>query len=140
MSNAFSADPLRVVFDTNVYIAAALNLGKYTFEWLEAAGEGAFELFSSEPIFAELKTKLVEKRYQGVDEYIAQIRKPIKFVRPTERLHVVKADSDDNKILECAVEARAGLIVTMDKHLLRLKEFRNIGITHPGNLKYIVEK
>lgn len=130
---------MRVVFDTNIYIAAALNPGKYTFELLETAGQGTFELFSSEPVFTELVTKLIEKRYQGIDEYVSRIRKPIKFVRPTEQLQVVKADPDDNKILECAVEARADLIITMDKHLLRLKQFRGMGIAHPSDMKYILQ-
>lgn len=126
---------MRVVFDTNVYIAA-VN-GTYTYEWLTAAGQGKLELFCSEAIFAELAAKLQEQQVQCVDEYIDRIRESIKIVRPTERLRVVKADPDDDRILECAVEARASLIITMDKHLLRLKRFRSVGIAHPSDLKYI---
>jgi predicted nucleic acid-binding protein len=39
-------------------------------------------------------------------------------------------DDPDNRVLECAKEAKADLIVTGDKHLLNLKTFENIGITN----------
>jgi predicted nucleic acid-binding protein len=41
---------------------------------------------------------------------------------------VVKADPSDNKFLECAVAAGADVIVSGDKHLLRLKQHAGIPI------------
>jgi putative PIN family toxin of toxin-antitoxin system len=54
------------------------------------------------------------------------------FVNPAERIHVVTADPEDNKFLECAVVARAAVIVSGDQHLLDLKEFRGIPILEPA--------
>ena len=34
----------------------------------------------------------------------------------------------DNRILECAVEAQEDVIVTGDKHLLKLKKYKGINI------------
>jgi hypothetical protein len=48
-----------------------------------------------------------------------------KHVSPTDRLDVVKADPTDNKILECAVAAGSEVIVSGDRHLLGLGEFRS---------------
>lgn len=50
------------------------------------------------------------------------------------RTHAVhNPDPDDNRILECAVEGRADLIVSHDRHLLSLKEYKRIPIvTGPG--------
>ena len=45
-----------------------------------------------------------------------------------------------DKIIECAVEARANLIVTMDKHLFKLKSYQGIGIIHPKTLTWIIPK
>jgi putative PIN family toxin of toxin-antitoxin system len=42
------------------------------------------------------------------------------FVETTTRLNIVTADPDDNRILECAVDGQADIIVTGDDHLLRL--------------------
>jgi uncharacterized protein len=38
-------------------------------------------------------------------------------------LNVVKEDPDDDRILECAAEAKSDFIVSEDKHLLRLGHF-----------------
>jgi putative PIN family toxin of toxin-antitoxin system len=45
-------------------------------------------------------------------------------VAPRRRLRVVK-DDPDNRILECAIAGRAEAIVTGDKALLALANFRN---------------
>jgi predicted nucleic acid-binding protein len=49
-------------------------------------------------------------------------------VSSTETLDVVKADPDDNRILECAVAAGSDVIVTGDAHLLQLGAYRGISI------------
>jgi putative PIN family toxin of toxin-antitoxin system len=54
------------------------------------------------------------------------------MVTPRHKLDVVKDDPSDNKILECAVEAKADYIITGDQHLLRLKRYKNIKITNPS--------
>ena len=41
------------------------------------------------------------------------------------------SDADDNRVLECALTAHAGFIVTGDRHLLRLHPYRNIQILNP---------
>ena len=43
-------------------------------------------------------------------------------------VRAVMADSDDDRILECAVEGKADLIVSNDRHLLQLKEYAGIPI------------
>ena len=48
------------------------------------------------------------------------------IVIPQMRVHVVAADPDDNRILECAVDGKADLIVTNDHHLLDLKAYVGI--------------
>lgn len=139
-SNESSADLLRVVFDTNIYIAGSLRSGSYTDAWRRRGAGRAFQLFTSEEILSEVSGKMISKLDYSealARAFVSNVRTLAKVVRPTERLHVVKADPNDNKVLECAVEARASLIITMDKHLLRLKEFRGIGIAHPTDLKYL---
>jgi predicted nucleic acid-binding protein len=59
-----------------------------------------------------------------------------KQVYPKRRLTNVLKDKDDHKILECAIEAGAALIITADRGLLKLKEFEGIRIAHPSMLKY----
>ena len=62
---------------------------------------------------------------------------PIRFlarlVRPTERLTVVTANDDDNRVLECALAARAEFLVTGDaQHLLPLGSYLGTKIVTPS--------
>jgi len=45
-----------------------------------------------------------------------------------ERVTAVQKDDADNRIVECALAARAEIIVTGDLHLLELVTFRDIRI------------
>ena len=53
------------------------------------------------------------------------------IVYPKKKLNVVKKDPKDNKILECALEAQASFIISGDKHLLEIKEYKGIKIISP---------
>jgi predicted nucleic acid-binding protein len=52
------------------------------------------------------------------------------LVTPSLTLDVT-VDPDDNRILECAVEAEAEFILTNDRHLLRLGNYTGIKIVRP---------
>lgn len=135
---------IRAVFDSNIYIAAALNPGKYADYWLEeASGRTQLSLFVSPPLLDEINRKLRSVKLRVPEwratEFVAKIEHVATIVTPAQKLSVIREDPDDNKVLECAVAAKATLVVTMDKHLLKLKEFEGIGITHPSSLKYILE-
>lgn len=49
------------------------------------------------------------------------------WVRPDQRVRVFR-DEPDNRILDCAAFGKADLIVTGDKEILRLKEYRGVKI------------
>ncbi|NIP53971.1 MAG: putative toxin-antitoxin system toxin component, PIN family [Aliifodinibius sp.] len=130
--------PLRIVFDTNVYISAAL-FGRLTERVLELASAGQVTLITSEPILTELHEKLTGKLAWPSNRaqlFIETIRDLAEVVEPEIVLSVVPDDDDDNRIIECAVEGKAALIVTFDKDLLRLKSYDMIGIITPKQLTY----
>lgn len=54
------------------------------------------------------------------------------MVEPRLALTVVAADPDDDRVLECAIEGEADLLVTGDRHLLHLGTFRSIPIVRPA--------
>lgn len=131
-------NPPVIIFDVNCYYAAALSPTGYMHRWLEEALNGKFRLYTSPEILAELQLKLEQKlsytpkqsvKFRLFIEGIAQV------VSPTVRLEVVR-DPDDNKILECGVEAAATAILSFDKDLLDLKDYQGIRIIHPRMLKY----
>lgn len=52
-------------------------------------------------------------------------------VHPKESINIVR-DKDDNRVLEAAVEGNCDFIITGDKDLLDLREFKNIKIIAPA--------
>ena len=54
-----------------------------------------------------------------------------KVVEPRATIQAIKADPDDDRILECALAGGADLIVSGDHHLTRLKNFEGIAIVRP---------
>lgn len=89
---------------------------------------------------SELKEKLIEKfdvDPDDADEALADVEEGLTLVTPTQKLDAVPADPDDNIILECAVAAKADLVVSADPHLYKLKNYEGIGIMHPNDLKYM---
>ncbi|MGH9839977.1 MAG: putative toxin-antitoxin system toxin component, PIN family [Blastocatellia bacterium] len=56
---------------------------------------------------------------------------------PTTSLQVVR-DPKDNPIVECAVDGKADMIVSLDKDLLTLKIYNNIPILHVVELLHIL--
>jgi uncharacterized protein len=50
------------------------------------------------------------------------------YVKPAEALMVVRADPDDDRILECAAAARSDYLVTGAKHFLKMGSHRGTQI------------
>lgn len=133
---------IRTVFDTNIYVAAALRPGQHADRWLDIASlpTSGLQLFASTEILDELYRKLTEKfDFEGpeVKRFIKRIESIAQIVRPAIHLNVVPSDPGDNIIIECAVAAHAHLIVSADADLLKLKQYEKIGIAHPRELKNI---
>ena len=124
---------LRVVLDTNVLISAILFGGKPR-QILEKVIRWEIRLCLSEPILEELKGVLQRAKFDYSPEMIQVIVMELTgvsdFVKPSKSISVVLEDPEDNRILECAIEAEANYIVTGDFHLLKLTRYRNIEIVN----------
>jgi putative PIN family toxin of toxin-antitoxin system len=125
----------KVVLDTNAFISAILTPGQSR-RVVEMARKGTIDLAVSEAILGEIERVLRLKLRRAdweIDAVLRGIRDISIFVSPGHRLSVIEADDADNRILECAVEAKAEYIVTGDAHhLLPLKEFQGIRMLSPG--------
>ena len=133
---------MRIVFDTNIFIAAALK-GEFAFKIITLADKELITLLTSQAILTELKQKLLskfDKSEETVLFFIDKIRKIAHVIEEKEKISVIIRDPDDNKILECAVSGKADLIVSSDQDLISIKEFRGIAIIHPKTLSYIFPK
>ena len=96
------------------------------------------DLFISPFILSELDRVLREKFRFGKKEARARvrvIRSIAHLVQPIERITVVTANDDDNRILECALAAQAEFLVTGDQqHLIPLGSYQDTKIVTPAHL------
>jgi len=129
---------VKVVFDTNVWISIFFKktLGE---EFSELLRKGKIQAYATEEILKEISKVLLYPKINellnasGVSEreIIQRIVENSIFARPKFKLKIIKEDIDDNKILDCALQAKVSFIVSGDRHLLKLKKFKNIKIVTP---------
>lgn len=134
---------MRVVFDTNIYIAAALR-GSFAEDIIDfAATTNLITLVTSQEILNELREKLLSKFDESeinVAYFINSLKDFVEVVEIVKKVDIIKRDPDDNKILECTLASNADLIVSSDQDLLDLKTFQGIGIIHPRTLSWTFPK
>lgn len=132
---------LRIVFDSNVFISALLFDGPPR-QVMELAKERKLVLVSSKPIIEEtarvLRTKFSWPNHK-VNQFVRQIGRLAELHVPKEELSVVN-DSADNRVIECAACGKAHLIISGDKHLLKVKTYKGIPIQKTKYISYLIKK
>jgi uncharacterized protein len=127
---------VKVVFDTNVWISIFME--KRLKDEFSRTKQN-FTVYVSEDIGLEVSKVL---QYPQVSEILRKtgIREKdvlrifavnSRRVESKVKLHIINEDEEDNKILECALQARADIIVSGDKHLLNLGKFKKNRILTP---------
>jgi putative PIN family toxin of toxin-antitoxin system len=120
---------IRATFDSNIYISA-LQFHGVGLRLLYIAQAGMIRMDTSNAIIEETIGVLRDKfEWAGYRLHFAQaaLLKLAYRVTPVESLRIAD-DPDDDRIIECAVTAGSDFIVTFDKDLLRLGEYRGIKI------------
>jgi uncharacterized protein len=124
----------RAVVDTNVYISAFLHPERPIFQIVQQAVTRRYCLLISPAIVNEVGRVLRETF--GIEERVRLHRlkalvKAADITKPKMTLDIIREDPADNRILECAVEGRANLIVSGGRHLRRLTIYQGIPIVRP---------
>ena len=121
----------RVVLDTNVVVSAVISDSESRV-LLKKGIENQFFMVTSDLILKEIATVLRRAKFKTAEDEIRRV--VVALIRSSEVVTVksnydfVKDDSKDNIIINTAYDGNADFIVTGDKHLLKLKEFKNIQI------------
>ncbi|MCK4266018.1 MAG: putative toxin-antitoxin system toxin component, PIN family [Thermoplasmata archaeon] len=133
---------MRVVADTNVLISGIFWDGNEsdvlkrfkTKEIMNLISPDIVEEF--EGVLSRRKFELTEEE---IDSAIGEVLSFSKVIRPKIELNVIKQDPSDNRILECAIYGKADYIISGDKHLLDLKEFKGISTVTAMELLKILQ-
>ena len=128
---------LKVFFDTNILVSAWLWEGNES-KLIESVEEGIIHGYSSEQLIEELCRTLRYPRLDLSQDDVASIRGYylllFKIVRPKQTISIILEDPEDNRVLECALEAEADYVVSGDHHLLSFGEFRGMKIVKAAEL------
>lgn len=138
-----SARLMRVVFDSNVLISAAVTAGIQASYALHLVAERKLISITSSEIIREVEEKLRTKFHYELDEitkfsdYFQQLST---IVQPVSINPQIIRDPNDLFVLGTAVSGEANLIITTDRDLLTLGQYDKIGIIHPKMLQWMFPK
>lgn len=125
---------MRIVLDTNVFVSGVFFTGP-PYQILKAWRDGKVKLILSPEILDEYQRvgKVLAHEFPSVD-----LQSILDFVTikaeiiPAESLSErVSEDPDDDKFLACAISSKSKLIISGDKHLLRVSGFKGIKVIKP---------
>jgi hypothetical protein len=126
---------LKVVFDTNVIVSAALYEKSLPALLLSLGLEDKVRFFVSPALLNEYEEVLKRPRFKlghrEITELMRKINRKALIVTPTKRLKIIKVDEPDNRVLECAIKANADFIVTGNKRHFPFEDFKGSKIVTP---------
>ena len=123
---------MRIVLDTNSLIQSISPKSTYHEVW-QSVMTGRNALCVSNEIleeYAEILNRLAGKKTADLVLNTIIECKNVVFLTPYYHFNLISADPDDNKFVDCAIQANARYIVTNDHHydVLRQIEFPKVGI------------
>lgn len=115
---------MNIVLDTNCLIMAISAQNEYYQVWQDFL-DGKYVLCVTNDIIEEYSEVIARNISPLVSEFIITAilnRKNIKLISPSYAFHLIEADEDDNKFVDCAIIGNAKYIVTQDPHFNILKQ------------------
>lgn len=147
LSGHSSGVDVRLVLDTNIIVSGLLWRGLPR-RIMDQAFEGrGLLLFTTRNLLSELSDVLSRSKFHAAltaigkprDEVLLDYATLALLVRPARIPATILQDRTDDAVLACAAAAQADAIVSGDRHLRQLKEFRGIPILTAAELLKQVE-
>jgi len=128
---------MKVTVDTNFLISATQWDYSVAHKLLKKLILSDVMIFTTQDILDET-VEVLERDFEYSKKEAKNIIEKIllfaQLIGPKQKVDIIKDDPDDNKVIECAVESSSDYILTYDRHLLKLKEFRGIKIVKPEEI------
>ena len=137
---------MRITADTNVLISATFWDGSSN-KIIEKVENKEIELVLSKDIikefmdvlnYQEIQDKIKDKNLE-MKRTVEKIVSISTIIEPMQELDVVKEDKEDNKIVECAIEGNVNYLISQDKHLLKLKNYKEVKIITPEEFLKLIK-
>jgi uncharacterized protein len=137
---------IKAVLDVNILVSAALNDQGLPARVADMAFDGVYEFVVSDHILEKLADVfqrpwlITHLSATGRERILRALNKDVEPVTPDESVRGVAPDLEDDLVLGTAVAASADYLVTGDKGLLALKEYRGVRIVGADELLREVER
>jgi putative PIN family toxin of toxin-antitoxin system len=135
---------LRVVFDVNVLVSSLITKGKPRKLLLKAMKQ-RFKLILSKEIISEFVEVMSREKFskyvseEDLKIFLQAIYKTAEIVKIRSKFKIVKEDPEDDIVLRTAYDSKAHYIVSGDKHLLSLQEFKGIRIVSVNEMLEVLQ-
>jgi len=120
--------------DSNVLISAIVFGGRPR-DVLNLAIAGRLRMVVCGAILDEVKAVLEGQKFRFpvpiVYAILREIETIARIVDARSIAPVIEEDPSDDKVLACALESKAGYLITGDRHLLDLKKYEGVRIMSP---------
>jgi putative PIN family toxin of toxin-antitoxin system len=121
---------VRVVFDTNIFISSFVIPGSLAEKAILKIIEQEDSLLIStdiiDAVLSVLSSKFGRDR-EALSHVAVTLSDLAELVKPARGIRILKDDAD-HRIPECARYGKAGLLVTGDKEILQLREYKEVKI------------
>ena len=124
---------LRAAFDTNVLVSSLIGTGKPRELW-NAVLEARIRLVTSMELLSEFSEVIARPKFRRYmkrahsRKFERTLKRKATICRIKTHLPQMTEDPDDNLVLEAAHAGRVDYIVSGDRDLLKLEEFKGIKI------------
>lgn len=125
---------LKVVMDTNVFVSGVFFSGP-PYQILKAWQSGEFELVVSHEILDEYRRvgEILGEEHPAIDlkPFLNFVLEHAKVYQPAALKEPVCEDPDDDKFFACALASGSEVIISGDKHLLKVSGYQGIQVLKP---------
>jgi hypothetical protein len=131
------------VLDSNVIISGLAYTRGNPFEILRALERGDLHVYISPFILdevAQVLRRTFHREEAVVEQAISFLRAHCTVIDPHRDASVSALSAQDNRVLDCAAQGGVQYLVTGDKGIQQLKEFRGIAIVSPAEFLTIVRR
>lgn len=123
---------MKILFDANVIISGFVSQG-YSFDVIKDAAN-KHEVYCTEYLIKETQKNLSTKfplSYEAVKAIISTVKKQFSEGKTANTVEKISRDPKDDQTLADAVTNAIDIIITGDKDLLELKNYKGIKIIMP---------
>ena len=125
---------MKIVLDTNVFISG-IFFGGPPSQILQSWRKSQIKIVLTEQILEEYQrvSEELSAKYPSINiEPIIELFTIFgEFVETKGITETICEDPDDNKFIECAIASQSKLIVSGDKHLLKISGYKKIEVLKP---------